>query len=374
MLAEQDADIAPRHPIVVEALDLGSHPAGLVDRGPEPPGPHRSFLGIVEGPKVAEVAGARDLVAHPIGEVDHPNGRASVEGEVHGLGGCAVFTREVDGEVGEVLERGPSPLVDGLVGVAHCRHREAVAEHRPQHLALSGIGVLVLVQQHHPVPAADASGDLGMLVHQSMGGGDEVGVVDDAEGCLATPVGQEGVCHLATAGCDISIVIGVCEVSRVEQMVTQLACQRRQFVDPTARRSEIEGGVLSVAEGIPQQLAGVAGSDDRCRAFDAHDGSELAQEAVGEPVVGGDLDLPALLGEVGEFGAEFGCEFLGCLVGEGDAEGLLGFHLPALDQVAETERHRRGLAGSGTRGDAEWEQRVLDDPLLFGCGDDRHPR
>ncbi len=54
-------------------------------------------------------------------------------------------------EAGEVFEGGSAPLVDRLVGVPDGRYREASAEHRPQQLALSWVGVLVLVEQNNAI-------------------------------------------------------------------------------------------------------------------------------------------------------------------------------------------------------------------------------
>jgi len=79
VLAEQDADVSPGGAVVVQAADFGCDPSGLIDGGPEPASPHRPGGCLVEGEEVSEVALVR-------------------------LSGCSVCGREVEGEVGEVLE------------------------------------------------------------------------------------------------------------------------------------------------------------------------------------------------------------------------------------------------------------------------------
>ena len=70
--------------------------------------------------------------------------------------------REVAAEPAQVARAGPAPAIDGLARVAHRGHRVTAAEQGPQQDQLGMAGVLVLVQQHHLVPAALGRAHLGM--------------------------------------------------------------------------------------------------------------------------------------------------------------------------------------------------------------------
>jgi len=135
-------------------------------------------------------------------------------------------------------------------------------------------------------------GDLGKTGDEAVGCGDQIGVVDDSERPLALLVGDERHGHLGPFGLDV-VATGLREVGRFEQVVAQLAGEGGQLVDPAARHGEIDDAVSAFAKCFPQQLAGETRGDDCGRA-------ELPEQAVGEPVVGGDLHFPALLGQFGQ--------------------------------------------------------------------------
>ncbi len=61
-------------------------------------------------------------------------------------------------EVLEVLRRRSPPLVDGLVLVPYRDHREAVAEDGGDEDSLGRVGVLVLVENQHPIAVPDHPG------------------------------------------------------------------------------------------------------------------------------------------------------------------------------------------------------------------------
>ena len=97
--------------------------------------------------------------------------------------------------------------------------------------------------------------------------------------------------------------------------------------------------------------------------FDPDQSTELLQQTVGKAVIGGDLDLTPIGGEVGELGSETVAEFPRGLVGERDAEG--GLRFDALrDQSLESQHDRGRLAGTRPCRHPERDQRGVDDVLL----------
>jgi hypothetical protein len=108
---------------------------------------------------------------------------------------AAVGSGEVSGEPGKVGRRGAAPAIDGLDGVADGGQRQlivdAAAEQRRQQDPLGVSGVLIFVEQHHPVAGAQlltdvrhrgcqprGVGHLGAEVHHILGPHSPVQCVD----------------------------------------------------------------------------------------------------------------------------------------------------------------------------------------------------
>jgi hypothetical protein len=249
----------------VKCPDLLGDAGRLVDGGPEPAPNDLAGLGRRAGTETIDPLVVTDLLADQAGKVEDEPVGAAVERQRQRLGGTAVGGRELLGEAGEIAARRTPPLVNRLVGVADGGHGEAVPEDAAQQLALGRIGVLVLVQQRDPVPGA----------HQ--------------------------ICHLGPA-------------------VEQVECQADEI-------GEVDGA--PAAQRVAQELAGVAGGDDNGITFDPDCGAELAQQVVGEAVVGGHLDAPPFGGVAGQQRGDTRRQLGGGLVGEGDAERLFGRQLAA---------------------------------------------
>src|SRR5699024_11494706 len=85
--------------------------------------------------------------------------RSPQDGQVVAPGGAQVHRASRSartGKGGREVQQGAGgstpPAVDRLVRIPHGGHRVTATEQRAQHLHLGDRGVLVLVQQHRPVP------------------------------------------------------------------------------------------------------------------------------------------------------------------------------------------------------------------------------
>ncbi len=82
-------------------------------------------------------------------------------------------------------------------------------------------------------------------------------------------------------------------------------------------------------------------------------------------MIGVDLDLSARTHQGSDGGPDPVGKLLGGLVGEGDAEDLLGLESMVPDECIDAHRNSRRLAGSGTRHDSQGMKGGLHDPLLI---------
>ncbi len=288
--------------------------------------------------------------------------------------GAAVGLREVLREVVQVGDRGAAPAVDRLAGVADGGHRVpgagAAAEQAGQHEALGDRGVLVLVEQHHPVLLAQQPADLGALLGEPGGGGDLVAEVEQAELLLAGPVvldqvqqflpaagglrdGPEVLVGELDAGQGVEqLLVVLPQLRGFDQVLGEFGVQRDQFGD---QRGEGAGERRVGAAGLAQhpggelEAGGVGEQPDV--GLDAQPQAVLLQQGAGEGVVGGDLRVAerVVLADAGpqQRGADAFGEFAGGLVGEGQAEHLLGTDRAGADQPDHPGGHHGGLAGAG---------------------------
>jgi hypothetical protein len=148
------------------------------------------------------------------------------------------------------------------------------------------------------------------------------------------------------------------------EVVGQLPAQGRHLLDPVAGCRQVECRVRAGPEGVAHELADEPWRDEAGGPFHSDVGAELAEQAVGEAVIGGDLHGP----EIGRrpHGLDPLPQLLGGLVRERDPEG--GVDLAGVEQPGEPECHRGGLAGTGPGVDPQWLEREVDDRLLLGAG------
>ena len=133
---------------------------------------------------------------HGVGRTQHVDTVAPARHQSEGLGrtGGAECRREV----AEVAGAGPSPAVDGLMGVAD-RHHRRVAEGGGEQLGLHDGRVLVFVQQHDAITVPQLLADRRVRIDDVAGSGHLVGEVDHAvaelsPGVLPRQVGEEVEC------------------------------------------------------------------------------------------------------------------------------------------------------------------------------------
>ena len=95
---------------------------------------------------------------------------------------------EPSGELLEVRRARPAPAVDRLVGVPD-RHHRVPGEQLGEQVGLHDRGVLILVEQHDPVPLAQLLADPRLAAGGAQRERDLVGVLDDAAAHLLGVVG-----------------------------------------------------------------------------------------------------------------------------------------------------------------------------------------
>lgn len=258
-------------------------------------------------------------------------------------------------------------------GVGTARSPWAGAEQAGQHQPLGDRGVLVLVEQHDPELAAEQRADLGPLLGEPGGGGYLVAEVHQPGGVLAAPVVLDQAQQLQPGpggggdgpqvvvgeldggeGVQQVLVVGAQGV-RLDQVLGEFAVQGDQVGDQVGEGAGERG---ERAAGGAQHLGGeleAGGVGEQPHVgFDADPQAVLLEQPAGEGVVGGDLRfaerLRAVLpGDTGpqQGGAHAFGEFAGGLVGEGEAEHLLGPDGAGADQPDHPGGHHRGLAGPG---------------------------
>ena len=135
---------------------------------------------------------------------------------------------------------------------------------------------------------------------------------------------------------------------------------------------DAEPGAVDVVEAaslddVEEELAGEGRGYHRGAAVDADQGPELTQELGGEPVVCVHFAFPSRADAGGHRPDAVG-ELGGGLLGEGQAEDLLGGDAPLGDELADEECDRGGLAGAGAGHDPHRLQRGGEDRLLLQAG------
>ena len=386
-------------------VDLLGDPGGLLGLGAQQgagdPAPADARRPRVEHGDVLGLGAQR--LGDALGDLQHPFAVAEAGGQLADRRGPAGPLREVGGEADQVARAGAAPAVDGLAGVADRGDRVAVSEQRPQQHELGVAGVLVLVEQHHLVAAAFDQADLGVALRDAGGQRDLVVVVhhlavrlelgeplQQREQLLAVVLGGEQV---ADGGGDLLQARGA---------RTQPGAELAHVVGGAQVFGEFPGQGEDVADhggggGGDRVHRPVVGADHAVGELPGHGRGDqagvrfhglaqrvVADQADGVGVVGGDggFAVEHLVGHraraaqlVEPFADAFG-EFGGGLAGEGEAEHVLGAHVPVGDQPHHPGGHGLALAGAGPGHHQPGTQRCGDDGGLLrgGFGQPEQPR
>ena len=348
--------------------DTVGDPVGFVGFGAQPCHLYFAWCRRNDWDQRVEAAWSMDLGADPVGEIEDDPIRSAVLGERKRRSRLAVSGGEMVGEPFEVLQRSAPPFVDGLIGVPDGGDREAVTKYRNHEQALGRIGILILIEQHRPIPIPDAPGELRILGDHPVGETDQVGVVDHPDAVFRLGIGLRhrgqfeslfpyGIKRVGRRGS---------EVGCGEQVVAELPGQGSGLVDPVRRSGEIERVIIPCDETLFEELALEAGSDDIGTTLHPNQGTELLKDPVGKAVVGGHLDLAPGRGQLGELSPQVIGQLLGGLVGERDAERLFWVD-SAFDESGEAEHDRRGLSRARPGRDPKRLERMDHDCPLLGC-------
>ena len=213
-----------------------------------------------------------------------------------------------------------------------------------------------------------------MLHHQLMCPPDEVAEVRHTESALLAVISDQRGEHLDPLW---PRAVGIrlpadrwLDLVGANEIVRQLGGESPQLLDRAAD-GRVEVSVRHLVGDLDQQLTRERRSDEVRVAFDVHNRSELPEDRRSEPVIGVDRDLAVDFDHPLECGADTVGQFLGRLVGEGDAENALRFDAPAFHQLSDSLRDRGGLSGAGAGGDPGRDQWSVDDRFLLGGGNER---
>ena len=97
------------------------------------------------------------------------------------------------------MQRRAAPAVDSLVWISDDRYSRTGSVNLPQHLPLSNVGVLILVQKHDRPSLEEVSSDLRMLGEDPARERNLVPVVDASKRLLALDVCPHAASYLGTA-------------------------------------------------------------------------------------------------------------------------------------------------------------------------------
>ncbi len=351
-----------------------------------------------------------------VGEVEEAAAAAPVLGEGVAARGAAVAVREVLGEVVQVGDGGAAPAVDGLAGVADGGHGVpgALAEEAGEQQPLGDGGVLVLVEEDDLELVAQDRADLGPGGGEFGGAGDLVAEVEQVAGALGGAVADDEVEEFAAGGGGLGDLaqLGVAQLGAGEgreqvgvvrakpvgrdEVLGQFGVEGEQVGDE-GREGAGERGVRAggLAEHARGELVPGGVREEPGGGLQADAEAVVGEELSGEGVVGGDAGFARnVIGvgghrrrwgvvagrrvgriddvRVGDAGADEGGadalrEFAGGLVGEGEAEDLLGGDLARADQPDHAGGHHRRLAGAGAgHDDLRGERRGDAGRLLRG--------
>ncbi len=322
------------------------------------------------------------------GQDPGPRAEVRVQGELVGRG--AVGLGEPPGELEQVEQARPAPLVDVLVRVTHGGHREAAPEDAGDQVRLGHVRVLVLVQEDRPIPRAVVQADVGEALHDLEGLRDLVAEVDDPQVLLQPLEPRHGPGQLDA--------LERRPVRLVALVGSELLEPRPVEGDDLVRRDPVIGHLFGEQEdridqrGLPfglhvfeghlvedprAQLGPLGGREDALTGLDAGQQAVSLEDLRRELVVVHHRGLLALLQLDGrQRPANAQREVLGGLDREGQAQHVPGKHAAPIRghpaqrhqrQVDDPGGHHRRLAGARAGHDHTWLERHRDGPpLLLG--------
>ncbi len=328
-----------------------------------------ALAGGQQGAVGGELVGGQPAHRHPAGEF--PGG-----GEQHGagapghpqhldLGGPAVGLPEGVGELQDAVHVGAAERVDRLVGVADRDQVPPAAGQPLQQPDLGGVGVLVLVDEHHVVAAAQLGGDL-LAFGEQHGAVDEFGVVEDAAQVEHVQVLGEEV----RGGGPVGAADALREAQQLLLAEAEFAAAGEHGADlvgeaaggqagPQVERPADGGGArLGVLGAAGEQFADhhvLLGAGQQPQRFGVLLGRLVgAQQGVAERVEGG-----GLRGGGADPGGHPVAQFHRGLAAEGEHQHAFGGGAVG-DPPGDRLDQRGGLAGAGPGEHQQRPRRVLD--------------
>ena len=367
---------------------------------------HGAGVGVRPGPQRTDRhRAAASLGGDRVGQSQRPGRVAPAGTQLQGGRRGAIREREIGGEPRQVGGRGTPPAVDGLDRVTHGGQRQpavdAATEEGRQRDPLGMPGVLVFVEQHHPVAGTEfltdlraphgqtrGRGHLGAEVHHLGLPHPGVQGVDEWDQRRAIGLGVEHVQQppvgsvAALAGPrrqgvhqPLELDVGVAQLGGVDEVLGQFVGQLEHHLGHRGGRLGDVQRPGVAGDDLVGQLPALGLAEQPSVRFDRQQGSELAQQPPGEGVIGahlrgtrdGLLALPQEPGEPGQPGAHPAQQLPGGLAGEGQAEHLARIGVPVGHQPHHPGGHGLGLAGPCAGDDHQRAGRSGDDRgLLVG--------
>ncbi len=309
-----------------------------------------------------------DLALDPVG--DRHDGRA----------GSPVFGQgqlpgrwEVPAKIQDVAEMGASKGIDRLHVVADGGDHRARLVDELEQCPLGVVGVLVLVENDEATLLGQDSGEFRSFPEQqhrqadlvvevdemtktflALVGGDDLAQFQPAFGGGAAAFQTGGRGHLASVGLD---------VGDVDQMVGAVRRQCQGVVDHSPRSEHALLVEAEVVEDAKEKLPGLGPVEQPGAGMKVELEQMLGDQACTEAVVRGDHDV----GVAAEASIHPPLQLGGRLVGEGEAQDLVGGGLARGDQMSDSFDHHHGLARPGPGDDSQRPQWVADrSELLVG--------
>ncbi len=133
-----------------------------------------------------------------------------------------------------------------------------------------------------------------------MGEPDQVPVVEYPQFSLGSVVATDDACELEPFAGNLVVGPGGDEIPGYPEIAGQLTAEIYCGIDPGRDPGEIEHLVAAGGDRLVKQLSDKSGADHLGVALDPDDGTEFLENAVGEAVVRGHLDLSTIVRQPGQ--------------------------------------------------------------------------